>query len=103
MFLCPSISTTIDSYFKGRIISCYDVDLVYVLCFGLLEFMDHPIVLPAVTALQLSNMEENAQLLANGQFPYHSLTPNFRELYRCYWRNGGYLCCTIYFDFLYAV
>lgn len=35
------------------------------------------IVLPAVTALQLSNMEENAQLLANGQFPYHSLTPNF--------------------------
>lgn len=27
------------------------------------------IVLPAVTALQLSNMEENAQLLANGQFP----------------------------------
>ena len=32
------------------------------------------IVLPAVTALQLSNMEENAQLLANGQFPYHSLS-----------------------------
>ncbi|WDT36839.1 hypothetical protein PVA38_11540 [Streptococcus pneumoniae D39] len=22
-------------------------------------------------------MEENAQLLANRQFPYHSLTPNF--------------------------
>lgn len=35
------------------------------------------IVLPAVTSLQLLNMEENARLLAAGQFPYHALTPNF--------------------------